>query len=370
MKLLKKGLCSVRFFGMKNLNELRASIDCIDSQIIKLLNERAGYALEIGEIKKNENRPIWAPEREKAIFDRLKSQAGAIPYSSLKNIFREIISACVALEQHLKVGYFGQAGTFANLAAVKRFGSSADLFPMGGVRDVFEGVEKGRVKYGIIPIENTLEGVVNNSIDMFMDTNLFIVGEIYVEIAQNLLNKTGDKKDIKHIYSHPHAIAQCRNWLYKNMADIPVSPAESTAKAAEMASTDNSVAAIGSQMAETVYDLRIIEKHIEDEPLNYTRFLIIGKEEVKPSGHDITSIMFGIKHEPGSLCDGLEVLKNGGINMTTLESRPSRQKPWEYLFYANIDGHKDDEKIATVLEKFKKKVSLIKILGSYPKGEL
>lgn len=370
MKLLKNYLCSVRFLMMKNLNELRASIDSIDSKIIKLLNERAGYAIEIGEIKKVENRPTWAPEREKAIFDSLKEQAGILSFNSLKNIFREIISACIALEQKIQVGYFGQSGTFANMAAVKRFGNSAELTPLGGVRDVFEGVEKGRVKYGIIPIENTLEGIVNNSIDMFMDTNLVIVGEIYVEIAQNLLNKSGDKKDITHIYSHPHAIAQCRNWLYKHMPNVPVSPVESTAKAAEMAANNPAIAAIGSQMAESVYDLRILQQHIEDEPLNYTRFLIIGKDAIKPSGHDITSVMFGIKHEPGSLCDALEVLKSGGVNMTTLESRPSRQKPWEYLFYANLDGHKDDEKIATVLNIFRKKVSLIKILGSYPKSEL
>lgn len=356
---------------MNSLPYHREAIDQIDEKILKLLTERAEHVLAIGEIKKKEGLPVWVPERERIIYDRLKKlNISKLPDSAIRNIFREIISASIALEQVVKIGYFGLAGSFSNLAAIKRFGSSAKLIPLGSVRDVFEGVEKGRVNYGVIPIENTIEGVVNHSIDMFMDTSLFIVGEIFMEISQNLLNKTGRKSDIKHIYSHPHAIAQCRNWLYKNMTSIPVSAAESTAKAAEMAKDDESIAAIGSEMAEIVYDLRIIEKHIEDEPLNFTRFLVIGKNEMKLTGNDTTSIMFGIKDEPGALFKVLEIFKSGNVNMTKLESRPSKQKAWEYLFYANIDGHKDDGGLNKVLDELRKNVALFKVLGSYPKGEL
>lgn len=356
---------------MNSLPHHREAIDLIDEKILELLTARAEHVLAIGEIKKKDGLPVWVPERERVIYERLKQlNKGKLPNSAIRNIFREIISASIALEQVVEVGYFGLAGSFSNLAAVKRFGSSAKLIPLGGVRDIFEGVEKGRVNYGVIPIENTIEGVVNHSIDMFMDTSLFIVGEIFVEISQNLLNKTGRASDIKHIYSHPHAIAQCRNWLYKNMTSIPVSAAESTAQAAEMARDDETFAAIGSEMAEIVYDLRIIEKHIEDEPLNFTRFLVIGKNEMKPTGNDTTSIMFGIKDEAGSLCDILEIFKKGDANMSKLESRPSKQKAWEYLFYANIDGHKDDKKLNNVLDELRKNVAILKVLGSYPKGEL
>lgn len=355
---------------MEDLAIHRKAIDEIDSHILKLLNERAGHVLAIGEIKKEKGSPVWVPEREQAIYDRLAElNTGKFPNWAVRKVYREIISASIALEQPVKIGYFGLPGTFANMAAIKRFGTSADLVPMGGIRDVFDGVEKNRVKYGIIPIENTIEGIVNHSIDMFMDTPLFISGEIFVEISQNLLNKTGGKGDIKHIYSHPHALAQCRNWLYKNMPDIPVSPCESTAKAAEMASKDSSVGAVASEIAETLYGLKIIEKHIEDETLNYTRFLILSREEMPPTGKDMTSVMFGTGHEAGDLCTALEILKKGGVNMTRLESRPSKQKAWEYLFYTDIEGHKNDPPIMEVLDKFGKTVNFLKILGSYPRGE-
>ena len=356
---------------MKTLQYHREAINAIDDEILNLLNKRAEHVKSIGHIKKSEGLPIWAPERERAIYERLeRNNLGGFPNAAVRNVFREIISASVALEKPIYVGYFGLAGTFSNLAAIKRFGNSAELLPLGDLREVFEWVEKGKVKYGVIPIENTIEGVVNHTLDMFIETPLFIVGEIVLEISQNLLNKTGNINDVKMVYSHPHAIAQCRNWLGKHLPLIPILACDSTAKAAEMAQEDGSIGAIASEMAETVYELRAIEKHIEDERLNFTRFIIIGKEPISATGRDTTSLMFAVKNEAGALCNVLEVLRKAGVNMTRLESRPSKQKVWEYTFYLNIDGHIDDEPIAKALKELAEKAANVKILGSYPKGDL
>ena len=202
-----------------------------------------------------------------------------------------------------------------------------------------------------------------------MDSDVVIMGEVYVEIAENLLNKTGRKEDVKKIYSHPSPLGQCSKWLAKNFPDIELVPCESTALAAEMAQNDESIAAIGSELAEAVYNLKVIERHIEDGPGNFTRFVVIGKSQQAATGNDKTSLMFSVHHKSGALYDVLEIFKRGNINMTTLESRPSKQKPWEYLFYTDIDGHKDSPEIKKVLDEFIEKTPIAKVLGSYPKGE-
>lgn len=356
---------------MKTLQELRSEIDNIDSQILSLLNKRAGYVIEIGEIKKKEGSPIWVNSREEQVYTRLKEEnTGPFPQHALRNVFREIMSASLCLEEEMKVAFLGPTGTFSNLAAVKRFGQSAKLIPVRNIGEIFQGVEKGHVHYGIVPVENSLEGAVNQSLDMFMESNVVIMGEVYVEIAENLLNKTGRKEDIKKIYSHPSPLGQCSKWLANNFPDIELIPCESTALAAEMAQNDSSIAAIGSELAETVYNLKIVERHIEDGSGNFTRFVVIGKSKQSPTGDDKTSLMFSVHHnKSGALCDVLEIFKRGNINMTTLESRPSKQKPWDYLFYTDIDGHIEDINIKKVLEEFMEKTPIAKILGSYPKGE-
>lgn len=355
---------------MKTLNDIRKEIDSIDNKILELLNKRAEFVIEVGKIKKREGSPVWVNSREEEIYSRLKSMnKGPFPQHSLRNVFREIMSASLCLEEEARAAYLGPAGTFSNLAAVKRFGLSAKLIPVRNIGEIFQGVEKGHFHYGIVPVENSLEGAVNQSLDMFMECNVVIMGEVFVEIAENLLNKTGRKEDIKKIYSHPSPLGQCSKWLAKNFPDTELVPCESTALAAEMAGRDESIAAIGSELAEAVYNLKIIERHIEDGPGNLTRFVVIGNAAQKPTGSDKTSIMFAVNHSSGALCDILEIFKRGGINMTTLESRPSKQKPWEYLFYTDIDGHCEDDNVKKVLEEFKSKAPMYRVLGSYPKGD-
>lgn len=355
---------------MKTIDDYRKKIDEIDDTILRLLNERASIVIQIGKIKQSQNKPLYVPSREKAIYERLKAlNTGPFPNSSLKIVFREIISASLSLEEVQKIAYLGPQGTFTNLAGVKHFGLSAKLIPSGSIPEVFEDVEKKRCDYGIIPIENSLEGVVNHTLDMFMNSNLKICGEVFLEVNHHLMNKTGKLEDVKRIYSHPHAIAQCRKWISKNTSGIHIVEVESTAKAAEIASKDETAGAIASEMSELVYGLKTVHKNIEDFTNNYTRFLIIGDFEPEITGKDKTSIVFSVTHKAGSLFDALKSFAENEINMTKIESRPSKLKAWEYVFYVDIDGHYKDPKIKVAIDRFSENVSFFKILGSYPKGE-
>ncbi|MCX8085063.1 MAG: prephenate dehydratase [Calditerrivibrio sp.] len=354
---------------MDRLSELRSKIDEIDNTILQLLNERAKLVIEIGHIKKAQNAPLYVPSREKAIYERLKAlNPGPFPNDALRNVFREIISASLSLEEVQKVAYLGPQGTFTNLAAIKHFGLSVKPIPCRSIPEVFEDVEKKRCDYGVVPIENSLEGVVNHTLDMFSQSNLKICGEIFLEVSHHLMNLTGKIEDVKRVYSHPHAIAQCRKWLTDNLPNIPIVEVESTAKAAEIAASDETIAAISSEMAEMQYNLKIIYRNIEDMTNNFTRFLVIGNFEPEPTGNDKTSILFSVTHKAGSLFQALKSFAEEEINMTKIESRPSKLKAWEYIFYVDIDGHCKTEKIKKALEKFSENVSFMKILGSYPKG--
>jgi chorismate mutase/prephenate dehydratase len=355
---------------MDELDKHRQEIDRLDAEILERLNARAKEAMKIGEIKKELGKPLYVPSREKKIYERLsKLNSGPLTQDAIRRVYREIISASLSLEEVQRIGYLGPEGTFTNLAAIKQFGLSAELIPMRSIPDVFDAVERGRLDYGIIPVENSLEGVVNHTLDMFVDSSLKICGEIFLEISQNLMNQSGKMADVQRIYSHPHAIPQCRKWLAENAADIPVYDVESTAKAAEIAAKDAGVAAIASEMAEICYNLKIIEKSIEDNPNNYTRFLIIGDYEPQPSDNDKTSLVFTVKHKSGSLYKALEVFAGENINMTKIESRPSKKKAWEYVFYVDTDGNKELEPLKSTLADFNEKVDYLKVLGSYPKGE-
>lgn len=354
---------------MDKLDILRKEIDEIDDTILDLLNKRAKLVIEIGNIKKAKNAPLYVPSREKAIYERLKAKnLGPFPNDALRNVFREIISASLSLEEIQKVAYLGPQGTFTNLAALKQFGLSAKLIPCRSIPEVFEDVEKKRCDYGVVPIENSLEGVVNHTLDMFSQSNLKICGEIFLEVSHHLMNLSGKMEDVKRVYSHPHAIAQCRKWISEHLSHIPVVEVESTAKAAEMASKDETIAAISSEMAEVEYNLKIIHRNIEDMANNFTRFLVIGNFEPEPTGNDKTSLLFSVTHRSGSLFNALKAFAEEGINMTKIESRPSKLKAWEYIFYVDIDGHLRDDKIKKALEKFAESVSYMKVLGSYPKG--
>ena len=354
---------------MSELKNLRGEIDAIDEEILNLLNRRARIVIEVAGIKRKENTRFYSPEREKEILQRLISiNKGPFPNSAIKPLFREILSASLSLEQPLKVAYFGPVATFTHLAAMRYFGSSAVLIPAEGIKDVFESVYSGQTEYGVVPVENSNEGVVSYTLDMFMDYDLKISGEVMLKISHNLLSRSGDKTKIKKIYSHPQPTAQCRKWLERNVPGIPILESTSTAKAAEMASKEEDAAAIASEVAAKIYDLHFVERHIEDYKDNYTRFFVISWEPSKRTGTDKTSIMFSTKDRPGALFTILEPFKQAKINLTKIESRPSKRKAWEYIFFVDMGGHMDDKKVKKAIDEVKEGCLYLKILGSYPAG--
>ncbi len=355
---------------MSELRGLREKIDAIDDEILRLLNKRAEIVIEVALIKRKENARFYSPQREKEIFERLTSiNKGPFPNSAIKPLFREILSASLSLEQPLKVAYFGPVATFTHLAAMRYFGASASLIPVEGIKDVFEAVYSGQTEFGVVPVENSNEGVVSYTLDMFMDYELKISGEVMLKISHNLLSRSGEKSKIKKIYSHPQPTAQCRKWLERNMPGIPIKEATSTAKAAEIASREDDSAAIASEVAAKIYDLHFVERHIEDFKDNYTRFFIISWEPAAKTGRDKTSIMFSTKDRPGALFTVLEPFKQAKINLTKIESRPSKRKAWEYIFFVDMEGHTEDKKVMKAIEEVSEGCLYLKILGSYPAGD-
>lgn len=353
-----------------NLERLRNEIDDLDTKVLELLNKRAGIVIEIANIKRKAGLKFHSPEREKAILDRITAlNRGPFPNDALRFIFREIISASLSLEEPLKVAYLGPEGTFTNLAAIRHFGSSAKYIPVDSIKAVFDAVERGGTDYGLVPIENSNEGVVSSTLDMFMDYDLKISAEVMIEVSHNLLSKSGDKTKIKRIYSHPHATSQCKMWLEANIPNIPIYETTSTAKAAEIASKDEDAAAIASELAAKIYDLKFVERHIEDNRNNFTRFLIIAKDYQSKTGTDKTSIMISVKDKPGALYEILLPFKKSKINLTKIESRPSKRKAWEYIFFIDMEGHIDDKKVSKAIEEVKENCLYLKHLGSYPVGE-
>lgn len=355
---------------MEELKKLRTKIDKIDEDILGLLNRRARVVLQVAHLKRSTNSKFYSPLREQEIIDRLRSlNKGPFPNNALRPVYREIMSASLSLENPLKIAFFGPHSTFTHLAALRHFGTSMDFTPFKNIKGVFEAVDTGKTDFGVVPVENSSEGVVNYTLDMFMDYDLKINAEVMLEISHNLLSKSGDKADIKKIYSHPQPIAQCRNWLEANMPNIPLLESASTAAAAELAAKDPSVAAIASELAAKIYDLHFVERHIEDSRRNFTRFLVIGQEETPRTGHDKTSIMFSVKDKVGALYDILSPFKKAKINLTKIESRPSKRKAWEYIFFVDMLGHKEDKKVARAIDEMKEICLFLKILGSYPCGE-
>ncbi|MEW6067239.1 MAG: prephenate dehydratase [Nitrospirota bacterium] len=354
---------------MKELEKLRREIDEIDEHILDLLNKRADIAIEIAKIKRNENAKFYSPEREREILERITTlNKGPFPNDTLKVIFREIISASLSLEQPLRVACLGPLATFTHLAALRHFGTSALFVPVDSIKSVFDAVEAGKTEYGVVPIENSNEGVITHTLDLFIDYDLKVSAEVMLEITHNLLSKSSDKAKIKKVYSNPHASAQCRRWLGTNLPGIPLLESTSTAKAAELASSDEDAAAIASELAAKIYSLQFVERGIEDSKRNFTRFLVISKDFPPKTGKDKTSIMFSIKDRPGALYDILYPFKRVNINLTKIESRPSRRKAWEYIFFVDMEGHIDDKKLKKAIDGIKDKCLYLKILGSYPHG--
>jgi chorismate mutase/prephenate dehydratase len=354
---------------MSLLDDLRRQIDSIDDALLKLLNERAEIALRIGKLKSRENRNFHAPSREKEVLERLEDvNPGPLPKEALRAVYREIMSASLALEEPVKVAYLGPAGTFSHLACLKEYGSSARFYPVKSFSEVFEEVERGRVHYGVVPIENSIEGAVNNTLDRLIESDLTITSEILLKVSHYLMSLSGEMERVRKVYSHPQPTAQCRQWIEKHIPQLPIIEAESTASAAQRAAEDPEGAAIAGEAAVRFYGLKVIEKSIEDNVHNVTRFLTVSKEMAERTGYDKTSIVFAFKNEPGALFKILRPFADKGINLTKIESRPSGKKAWEYVFFVDMEGHVEDLPVREALELLQDQSFFLKILGSYPRA--
>lgn len=350
-----------------DLKKLREQIDSIDDRILDLLNRRAEVVISVGKAKASSEGPFYVPSREKAIYERLTAaNHGPFPNEAVTKVFREIISASLNMELPMQVAFLGPQSTFTHMAALQQFGLSAQLVALKSIPSVFEEVERGRAHYGVVPVENSTEGVVNHTLDMFIGSELQVIAEIMLEISHNLLSKTGNPEQISKIVSHPQPLAQCRHWLEANLPDVPLVDVSSTAAAAQLAADDESAAAIASQAAAVQYDLKVVKAKIEDNPNNFTRFLVIGKKTPEKSGQDKTSIMFSVKDQPGILYRMLEPFSKRQINLSKIESRPMKQKAWEYIFFLDLIGHVEDAPIAEAIEELRGHCHFLKVLGSYP----
>ncbi len=353
----------------KLLQGLREQIDSLDSRILDLLNERAKVVIEVGKAKEGHDTDFYVPSREKAIFERLCAEnAGPFPNEGIQRVFREIISASLSLEAKLKVAYLGPSATFTHVASMKQFGQSAQLVPLKSIPAIFEEVERGRAAYGVVPVENSIEGVVSHTLDMFMGSDLQIIAEIRLEIAHFLLSASGKIGQIRKVLSHPQPLGQCRNWLAENLPDVPLVDVSSTAMAAQMAAEDDAAAAIASEAAGSLYGLKVVKSNIADSVNNYTRFLVIGRKTPDPGANDKTSIMFSVNDTPGVLYRMLEPFEHRKINLTKIESRPMKSKAWEYIFFLDMDGHIADENVSGAIDDLKQYCQFLKVLGSYPKA--
>lgn len=357
-----------------NLDELRNRIDQLDGEILRLISERASCAQQVARVKTADdpNAVFYRPEREAQVLRRIMAlNNGPLDSEEMARLFREIMSACLALEQPVKVAYLGPEGTFTQQATLKHFGESAKSLPMAAIDEVFREVEAGAVNYGVVPVENSTEGVVNHTLDSFMDSSMRISGEVVLRIHHHLLVSTNTRQDkVSRVYAHPQAFAQCRKWLdahYPHAERVPVS---SNAEAAKLVRTEWHSAAIAGDMAAKLYGLDKIAEKIEDRPDNSTRFLIIGHQEVPMSGDDKTSLVVAMRNQPGALHALLEPFHRHHIDLTRLETRPSRSGVWNYVFFIDFKGHIDQPEVAAVLEEVRLRSAEMKVLGSYPQGVL
>lgn len=354
---------------MPEIQELREKIDKIDDQLLKLINRRAALAIRIGKEKSKANKAnhFHVPHRERDIIRRLaETNQGPFPDESVESVFREVFSATLALEKPLKIAFLGPETTFSHQAAIKRFGHSAVLSPFNGIEVIFSEVEQGICDYGVVPVENSTEGVINLTLDCFVDSPLLICDEIKLEVSLCLLSKAMNMNQIKVIYSHPQALAQCRNWLNRHLPGVEQISTSSTASAAQQARNKKSSAAISGTLASEVHQLNVLAKKIQDRSDNYTRFLIICKEKAQKAKHNKTTVMFSIKDEAGSLLKILQLFARNEINLTRIQSRPLRNRTWEYLFYLDFEGHVDDANVQEVVGALTRQSLFMKVLGSYP----
>ncbi len=354
------------------IGSLRERIDAIDDQIHQLINERAQVAREVGAAKTAQGlhtADFYRPEREAQVLRRaIERNAGPLRNEEIVRLFREIMSACLAQEEPLKVAFLGPEGTFSQQAVLKHFGHSARALPMGEIREVFEEVQAGHADFGVVPIENSTEGTVNHTLDMFLASPLKICGEVELRIHQHLMGKMQGLQQIVRVVSHQQSLAQCRHWLDEHLPGIERITASSNAEAARRARDEEGTVAIAGQTAAEVYGLNLIAHDIEDRPDNTTRFLVIGRKLFDASGNDKTTLLFsgGDTQSPGTLHRLLTPLARNNISMTRIESRPSRKHKWDYVFFIDVQGHASESPLKEALEALKKQASLFRVLGSYP----
>ncbi|HLH80574.1 MAG TPA: prephenate dehydratase [Chthonomonas sp.] len=352
-----------------SLPEWRKEIDQIDEQILHLLNRRAELARQIGHAKSRTRSHYFTPEREHTVFRRLvQMNPGPLEAQAVRAIYREIISACRALEKPLTVAFLGPEGTFSHLAGIARFGSSSEFVPVERIAEVFAQVERGLCDYGVVPVENSWAGAVPETLDSFLNSNLRVVWEIYQPIYHNLLSRCTTLEEIKRLYSHFQPLAQCRQWLRNHLPHVEEIEASSTAKAAELASRDPESAAIATYLAAEKYDLPILCEHIEDDPTNRTRFLVLGYNEPEPTGKDKTSLIFTVPNRAGELAHALNAFEKYDVNLTMIETRPTRSAPWQYFFYVDLQGHVKDIAVSKALNLLKEHSLFVRVLGSYPEA--
>lgn len=357
-----------------DLDALRQRIDSLDNDILRLISERAQAAQQVAQVKTAEDPKavFYRPEREAQVLRRIMElNPGPLDSEEMARLFREIMSACLALEQPIKVAYLGPEGTFTQQAALKHFGDSAVSLPMAAIDEVFREVEAGAANYGVVPVENSTEGVINHTLDSFVDSSIRICGEVVLRIHHHLLVSSTTRQDkVSRIYSHPQSFAQCRKWLDAHYPGAERVPVASNAEAAKLIKTEWHSAAIAGDMAAKLYDLEKIAEKIEDRPDNSTRFLVIGNQDVPLSGDDKTSIVVAMRNQPGALHDLLEPFHRHQIDLTRLETRPSRSGVWNYVFFIDFKGHRDEPRVAAVLEEVQQRAAELKVLGSYPVGVL
>src|SRR3989454_8766359 len=352
-----------------NIPEHRKAIDRLDGKIVKLLNERTGHVLEIGAIKLKAGGEIYAPHRDLAVLPPVgRLNKGPITNDAIRAIYREIMSSALSLQKTMRIAYLGPEATFTHQAAIRRFGSSLRYGPQKTITDVFAEVSKNRADYGVVPIENSTEGVVTHTLDMFVDSDLKIVSQIVLRVQHCLLTNAR-KAQIKKLFAHPQALAQCRAWVQNNLPRVEIIETSSNARSAELTAKQKNSAAIAGQLAAEKYGLGVLEYDIQDNAANATRFLVLGRQCSPATGHDRTSIMISLVDKVGALHHAAAAFRRYRINMTKIESRPSKRKAWEYFFFIDCDGHVSDHKVAKAIGELEQQCSFVKVLGSYPNAE-
>lgn len=343
----------------------RAAIDALDRELLSRLSARAAHAQAIGALKAG--RTVYRPEREAQVLARLQGEnRGPLSNEAVAGVFRQVMSACMALEQPLRIAYLGPAGTFSHAAVAKHFGGFVQGEPCSTIDDVFRAVESGQTDFAVVPVENSTEGAVGRTLDLMCQTPLLICGEIKLRVTQNLLANVGSFAEVTKVYSHAQSLAQCVLWLAKHLPGVPRIAVASNAEAARLAAAEPGSAAIASETAAAIYGLSVLAPHIEDEPNNTTRFWVLGRQAVPPSGKDETSLVMSCPNRPGAIVELLEPIARAGVSMTRLESRPARTGLWEYFFFVDVEGHATDARVAQALAGLRERAPYLKILGSYP----